>query len=306
MSIKITIPNTSSDVLTFGSANTPTAAQIAGIDSGSSNGQLALYTTASGTSTERMRINSSGNVLVGTSTASGYAKASVYDASTRNPGFVFQNSTTGETDTDGLFLGIGVGGSADASTAYFFNRENGPAVFGTNGTERARINSSGNLLVGTTANPAQNVAGIMLEKLATQAAIFMSHGTRTNFAEYFYFYNGNGLVGSISSSGSATTYSTSSDYRLKHDIQPMTGALAKVQQLKPVTYKWNADDSESQGFIAHELQEVVPECVTGEKDGEQMQGVDYGKLTPILTAALQEAITKIETLEARIVVLETK
>jgi hypothetical protein len=70
MSIKITIPNTSSDTLTFGSANTPTAAQIAGIDSGSSNGQLALYTTASGTSTERMRIDSSGNLLVGTTSAS--------------------------------------------------------------------------------------------------------------------------------------------------------------------------------------------------------------------------------------------
>ena len=71
MSIKITIPNSSSDVLTFGSGNTPTAAQIAGIDSGSSNGQLALYTTASGTSTERVRVDASGNVGIGTSSPVG-------------------------------------------------------------------------------------------------------------------------------------------------------------------------------------------------------------------------------------------
>jgi hypothetical protein len=107
-------------------------------------------------------------------------------------------------------------------------------------------------------------------------------------------------VGSISVTGSATSYVTSSDYRLKHDIQPMTGALAKVAQLKPVTYKWNADDSESQGFIAHELQEVVPECVTGEKDATEIQQVeispaipatydeDGNELTPAVEAVYEE------------------
>jgi hypothetical protein len=113
-------------------------------------------------------------------------------------------------------------------------------------------------------------------------------------------------VGAISTNGSATSYQTSSDYRLKENIAPMTGALAKVSQLKPVTYTWKVDGSDGQGFIAHELQEVYPDAVSGKKDGEQMQGVDYGKLTPILTAALQEAIAKIETLEARIAVLEAK
>jgi hypothetical protein len=113
-------------------------------------------------------------------------------------------------------------------------------------------------------------------------------------------------VGTISVTTTATAYNTSSDYRLKHDIQPMSGALAKVAALKPVTYKWNADDSNGEGFIAHELAEVCPDAVVGEKDGEQMQGVDYGKITPLLTAALQEAIVKIELLEARLAVLESK
>jgi len=79
--------------------------------------------------------------------------------------------------------------------------------------------------------------------------------------------NGNGQVGVIQTNGSATSYNTSSDYRLKENIAPMTGALAKVAQLKPVTYTWKVDGKDSQGFIAHELQEVVPDCVTGEKDG---------------------------------------
>ena len=128
------------------------------------------------------------------------------------------------------------------------------------------------------------------------------------------FNNNNGAVGSISTSGSTTTYSTSSDYRLKNTIKPMTGALDKVALLKPVTYKWNADGLDGQGFIAHELQEIVPDCVTGEKDatreGESgvvplYQGVDTSYLVATLTAAIQELKTITETQAARITALET-
>ena len=114
------------------------------------------------------------------------------------------------------------------------------------------------------------------------------------------------VVGTISVTTTATAYNTSSDYRLKENVHPMQNALATVAELKPVTYTWKADGSDGQGFIAHELQEVAPYAVTGEKDGEQMQGVDYGKITPLLTAALQEALAKIEMLETRIAALETK
>jgi hypothetical protein len=143
----------------------------------------------------------------------------------------------------------------------------------------------------------------------TGAALNVWHGGATGGAtatQIAFLRADSTQIGSITSTVSATAYVTSSDYRLKHDIQPMTGALAKVAALKPVNYKWKVDGSDGQGFIAHELQEVCPDAVTGEKDGEQMQGVDYGKLTPILTAALQEAIAKIETLEARISALEAK
>ena len=120
------------------------------------------------------------------------------------------------------------------------------------------------------------------------------------------FYNDNGRVGSIDTSGSSTSYATSSDYRLKNTIAPMTGALAKVALLKPVTYKWNADGSDGQGFIAHELAEIVPECVSGEKDAvdadgnPRHQGVDTSFLVATLTAAIQEQQAIIESLKARL------
>ena len=140
MSIKITIPNSSSDVLTFGSGNTPTAAQIAGIDSGSSNGQLALYTTASGTSTERVRVDASGNVGIGTSSpvslGSGYGTLDIRGSN--GGGFRWGNSTNSAysyADVDGAVIAT--------ATAK-------PIILSTNNTERARIDSSGNLLVGTT------------------------------------------------------------------------------------------------------------------------------------------------------------
>jgi hypothetical protein len=118
------------------------------------------------------------------------------------------------------------------------------------------------------------------------------------------FRNPNGAIGTISISGSATAYNTSSDYRLKNTIAPMTGALARVALLKPVTYKWNADNSNGEGFIAHELAEIVPNAVTGEKDAvnadgnPQYQGIDVSFLVATLTAALQELDAKFEAYKA--------
>jgi hypothetical protein len=131
-------------------------------------------------------------------------------------------------------------------------------------------------------------------------------GAGYNFAIWYNSSN-SAVIGSITNSGgTATAYNTSSDYRLKENIAPMTGALEKVASLKPCTYTWKSDGSVGEGFIAHELQEVAPYAVSGEKDGEQMQGVDYGKITPLLTAALQEAIAEIKLLKTRVAELEAK
>jgi hypothetical protein len=124
------------------------------------------------------------------------------------------------------------------------------------------------------------------------------------------FYVNGGGVGEISSNASSTSYITSSDYRLKHDIAPMTGALAKVALLKPCTYKWNIDDSAGDGFIAHELAEVCPSAVSGEKDAVnedgsiKPQGIDTSFLVATLTAAIQEQQAIITALTARVEALE--
>jgi hypothetical protein len=118
-------------------------------------------------------------------------------------------------------------------------------------------------------------------------------------------------VGSIDVSGSATAYNTSSDYRLKENVTPVTDGITRLQQLKPSRFNFIADpDTVVDGFLAHEVQTIVPEAITGEKDAvddegnPEYQGIDQSKLVPLLTAALQEAIGEIESLKARVAALE--
>ena len=223
----------------------------------------------------------------------------------------FSNVTVGS----GLSLSAGTlsttGGASisagDSNVTVSDTGSNGTVTVQTDGSERMRITSGGELFLASTGTGdfINGTAAILNIKGASTWTI-KSYRTGTSSATHISFENGNGQVGSISTNGSSTAFNTSSDHRLKENIAPMTGALETVAQLNPVTYTWKVDGSAGQGFIAHELQEVAPYAVTGEKDGEQMQGVDYSKLTPILTAALQEAIAKIETLEARLAVLEAK
>ena len=113
------------------------------------------------------------------------------------------------------------------------------------------------------------------------------------------FYRDTTNVGTISVTTTATAYNTSSDYRLKQNVEPMVGGLAKLSALAPKTFEFiNDPNVKVDGFIAHEVQAVVPIAVTGEKDGEEMQGLDHSKLVPVLVAALQELSAKVAALEA--------
>jgi len=131
-------------------------------------------------------------------------------------------------------------------------------------------------------------------------------------AQAMGFFNASGTgIGSIYLSASGTTYYTTSDYRLKENDVDMTGAIARVKQLQPKRFNFIADaDTTVDGFMAHEVQTVVPEAISGthnEVDDEGnpvYQGIDQSKLVPLLTGALQEAIAKIEALEARVTALE--
>jgi hypothetical protein len=124
------------------------------------------------------------------------------------------------------------------------------------------------------------------------------------------FMNGTSQVGRIDIGTSSTSYITVSDYRLKENVIELADGIERVKQLQPKRFNFIGETKIVDGFIAHEAQEVVPEAITGEKDGvlpngePDYQGIDQAKLVPLLTAALQEAITKIEQLETRIQTLE--
>lgn len=256
------------------------------------------------------------------------------------------------------------GGAASAGGAIRFAGGTGDndLRFYTSSSEKMRMNASGNVLIGKTAE--NNDEGIILYGNGTgyfirnNSAVLLLNRLGSD-GTVIQFYNDSNGVGSIQVSGSSTSYNTSSDYRLKTDAQPMTGASARVQALNPVNFEWIADGTRVDGFLAHEAQAVVPEAVTGTKDAmrdeeyevtpavyedvvidaveevldedgnvlteaqpertEQnlvteavmgtrivpdMQGIDQSKMVPLLTAALQEALTKIDSLETRLTALE--
>jgi len=193
----------------------------------------------------------------------------------------------------------------DATGAIVYSDGAVPMVFYTNATERARIDSSGRLLVATTT--VIDSARMTIKGSAT----VINAQTETNGSYALRVANAAGSgVGGVVANESSTSYLTSSDYRLKNTIVPITGALAKVALLKPCTYKWNANGSEGEGFIAHELAEVCPDAVSGQKDAvdeegnPQYQGIDVSFLVATLTAAIQEQQALITTLTERITALE--
>jgi hypothetical protein len=267
--------------------------------------------TLSTNSTERMRIDSSGNVGIGTSSPS--QKLVVQDSSTTGTAVNIINTSSG-----GYSWNIFSGGSAASLGPV------GSLIFrdSTIGVTRALITSGGNLLVGTTGStPGYGNTDTGVSIVSTNPSCFSIARTdfvqvlnnNTSDAGTFYLINfrtNNGNRGSITSNGTGVTYGTMSDYRLKENVAPMTGALDKVALLKPVTYKWKENGSDGQGFIAHELQAVVPECVVGEKDAVdeegniKPQGVDTSFLVATLTAAIQEQQAQIEELKAKVSALE--
>jgi hypothetical protein len=213
---------------------------------------------------------------------------------------------------DQYFAGTSAGDSGIQSLGtaklYFGTEGAAAALFMTNNAERMRITSDGDLLVGTTSTSiisGWSVKGIAMSGDLTGGAMTINSSSSTGTQYFIGFGRGGSLCGSIQSTGTnATSYSTSSDYRLKENIAPMTGALAKIAQLKPVTYTWKSDGTKSQGFIAHELQAVVPDCVIGEKDAVDAdgnikpQGVDTSFLVATLTAAIQELKAEFDAYKA--------
>jgi hypothetical protein len=256
---------------------------------------------------EAMRIDSSGNVGIGT-TSTGSTRLNVFASDTGDL-TILSLGTTG-AGGQGIRLGVNTTNSVttiknNTSASY------GMAFYSSDGTsESMRIDSSGRVGINTTSPTARLHINSDADSITPARFNVTTTGAASKNCVIFQREGTN--VGFITVTNAATAYATSSDYRLKENIVPMTGALATVTQLKPVTYKWKIDGSDGQGFIAHELQAVVPDAVVGEKDAidtegnPEYQGVDTSFLVATLTAAIQEQQTIINDLKARVETLEAK
>jgi hypothetical protein len=315
----VTINGTSGIAGVDGSAGTP-AIQGADTNTGIFFPAADTIAFAEG-GAEVMRINSSANVGIGT--ASPAYKLDVVGSVNvpADSSYVFGAGAdryiqyrSGANDI--LF-------SFDAGDFYQQSIASSYHAWFTGNNERMRITSGGEVLMGTTSTanpPSQGIANFGAQ---TNSQIGIGHANGTGGGQYYlvFGYNG-GTIGGVTQNGTtAVSYNTTSDYRLKENIAPMTGALARIAALKPCTYTWkSASDEIGEGFIAHELAQVCPQATTGEKDAVETyidedgneatrpvyQGIDTSFLVATLTAAIQEQQAIITALTARITALEAK
>ena len=273
------------------------------------DGLLTISTSGS----ERMRITSAGEVLIGYTNAGSGGKLVVN-------GITYQNQTANGTSGSPVVSGGYLIGPNDpniyagirALNSYLSSNASQLAFYVTNTTgsayEAGRFDKDGNMLMGMAAN----VGGA---RMSIQSASATGVTIETNGSSGYYpmwFQVAGTQRGYITSTTGGTTYNTSSDYRLKENVAPMTGALAKVEQLNPCTFTWKETGDSGQGFIAHELAEIVPECVTGEKNGTFengdpfYQGIDTSFLVATLTAAIQELKAIVDAQAVEIAALKAK
>ena len=302
------------------------AASIRGSDS-NTGFSFASDTIAFNTGgSERCRVDSSGRLLIGTTTNSGTSSLSD-DIIIGSTGDSTDRGLTFATTATGSIRWADAGDNAMGRIQY--SNSSDTMTFNTNNTTRMTLASDGNVGIGKSSS-----------SLDVDGSIFYGNGQilqivksgsggqalainrRTNVGTLIQFLRGSG-VGSISCNNTSTSYNTSSDYRLKENIVTLSDAITRLKTLKPYRFNFIADkDITVDGFLAHEVT-AVPEAITGTKDAvitQEMidnedyekerlgdilpQGIDQAKLVPLLTAALQEAVGKIETLETKVAALE--
>jgi hypothetical protein len=261
-----------------------------GIQGSTANNRMIFYTN----SAERLRIDSSGNLLLGGTTNNANAR------------FISENES-----------GNQVGIRYTGQVTYYLNATSTQALAITkDGTERLRIDSNGRLLIGATSAISAGVRlGVNFTGGGTEYGMTLNAETLNTGTQWIEFTSGSvgstTARGSIDWSGTAVRFNTSSDYRLKENIVEISDGIERLKQLKPSKFNFiEYPDKTVDGFIAHEVHDIIPEAVSGEKDAVDAdgkpiyQGIDQSKIVPLLTAALKEAIAKIETLESKVTALE--
>ena len=299
------------------------------IQSSNSNFYVSQYGTGSmifgvgSSGTERLRINSSGQVMIGTDTPTDNQAAQALTIALQNSGntgLTLRSGTGGSDLNEGsIFFSDATSGAGEYAGFLQYSHASNYFRIGVNGSERYRIHSNGTMSWNNTTFPYSEhfhfyagIAGkagmsIYFANDTDEPGLVMRHGraganSGAYTGKYIQFRSSDGNErGSVTGNNSVTNYNTSSDYRLKENEVTISDAISKVKQLKPYTFNFKVTpDQKVDGFFAHEAQEVIPYAVMGEKDAEDMQQMDYGKLTPLLTASLQESIAEIESLKQRL------
>jgi hypothetical protein len=277
------------------------------VTSADNSGSLQLATNSG---TTAVTIDTSQNVGIGT--ASPTSKLDVTGAISLNNVAIPSAGTArlySRNTNSSLYMQTGSGNALyllDGSQNSMASFESSTVAFLTGNTERMRIDSNGNLLVNTTAKfgtgfPAQ--IAVLFDDSTTQGMGLKVSGSASG-ADYVVFRNSsNTNIGSITRNGTsnAVLFNTTSDYRLKENVTPLSNALDKVSALKPVSWVWkDCDGATGEGFIAHEVQEIIPSAVNGVKDAVdeegniKPQGMDASYLVATLTAAIQELNAKVD------------
>ena len=274
------------------------SAQIAAIQSAAHNAptDMVFYTTAGGSVTEGMRLSSSGNLGIDNTSPNAPLQFNTSVATRKI--VLYENA-----NNDYEFYGFGIEGNtliystgSNTDNHVFFSAQSSSSR-----REIARFNGNGDILFGTSTK----ANDFTYLELATNNRRILNIGSSTTSQQTLVnFRNPNGVVGELQTDGSTTSFVTSSDYRLKENVVEMTDALDRVSQLKPSRFNFIANpDKTYDGFLAHEVQDIVPEAISGEKDevdedgNEKYQGIDQSKLVPLLVGAIQELKAEIEILK---------
>jgi len=257
-------------------------------------------------------IDSSENVGIGNTTPSSFY--SLADNLVVGTGSGGHGLTIYSGSSDSGYIGFNDTASASMQGFIQYNHNGDYMAFAPNGSERMRITSAGYIDIGTINHSSTSMLDIASPNLSGTAATISLQNNTDNTGGYFvaFYRSNNSLIGNISQGSGSVAYNTTSDHRVKENVEDMTGAIDRVKQLLPKRFNFIEDETDTlvDGFLAHEAQSVVAEAVTGthnevDDDGNPvMQGIDQSKLVPLLTGALKEAIAKIEALETRITALE--